>query len=263
MEQNNQNKTVDSSESSYIDQPQKSVVGKSIQIFLMILIVGLIGFGGYFGYNYWMSYLGKQTDSVASRLLQRPNLVEDESKTESEDDQSRAITPTTQKYYGITENTNAATPVAPAVKGITAPTPTPTPVATPRVTPKPTTRVVEEELDLDDAEFDIDNPDVDEDDDYYRFEYTFDMNREAEKLLEDGFSFKVKHSCEEWLEEDDNYFDGKYTSRDSIRSGLGFTVKLHEDALNDDDLFETSEYRIYDESGDVVFSGSVKTPDCK
>lgn len=254
MEQNNQNQHENANDAKYVDQPQNSAVSKSFQIFLMILIVGLIGFGGYFGYKYWMSYLDKETEAVESRLLQQPNLVEE--NTATDDDQARAITPTTQNYYGITETPNTTTP---AVKGITAPTPTPTP----RVTPKPTRQVVEEELDLDDAEFDIDNPEVDENDDYYRFEYTFEMNREAEKLLEDGFSFKVRHSCEEWLEEDDNYFDGKYTSRDSIRSGLGFTVKLHEDSLDDDDLFETSEYRIYDDSGDVVFTGSVKTPDCK
>lgn len=228
-----------------------SPIKGSLWIFLSILIVGLVGFGLYFLYNY-VDSMNQELDEIATELQEPQVQVDPVTEGDASFGYVPGATPTPSTptdAYGFSNGSQSGSNSTGYTSGTTSTTTTDGITSTSSIS--------------DDAEFDMDVDLVARKSDAYFFDYTFLMNDAAISDLSDGFSFKVEHNCEEWLEENDDYFDGSYDSNDTIGTGLGFVVKLPEEALDDDDLYEDSTYVIKDAYGDVVFSGDVKVPDCR
>jgi len=261
---------------------KSSPIKSSLWIFVSILVVGLVGLGLYYLYGY-VEEMNQELDQIATEL-NAPDVEDTASSSTNSSDPlvdatsgfgyTPGVTPTpaqssTSSSNGFASDSQSTT----GNYGYTPGTETSDSSYDDWVYDDSSSDYsydYDDDYDYDsssdvpsDATFSIDVEIASRQSDVYYFDFNFMMNSAAQSVLSNGFSFKVEHECEEWLEDPDYYFDGSYDSDDTIGTGLGFIVKLPEEAVDEDDLYENSTYVIKDAYGDVVFSGEVVVPDCR
>ncbi len=168
----------------------------------------------------------------------------------------------------VVQNSNIPTTTStpsPTLVPTTVATPTPTPLP-PK--PNPTKQVVNEKNE--NGKFFIENPEVDNKlvEGKTHFDYRFNFDHTARKILEKGFTHKINANiCKDWIDVKD-WFEYTWKAgslgREEYDESVGIGVNINDDAFDKNEPYTTkSTYSIYDRNGKQLFSGYVQVPNCK
>lgn len=94
---------------------------------------------------------------------------------------------------------------------------------------------------------------------YSNYKYVFYPDDIAKKALEKGFTSKIYHNCDSWLDE-----DPMYKEWDAGKMGyLGINFDLDNDSIYKDVSEKTSVYEIRGSDGNILFQGYIPVPNCR
>lgn len=125
-----------------------------------------------------------------------------------------------------------------------------------------------EDEDNDNGTFSIPAPEIDTDlvDGKVHFDYDFDYDSTARKIIEKGMTHKIyAPQCKKSLGESE-YEDLFMSTWDAgVMENVGLGVNIDEDDLPSDksDMLVDASYEILDKDGDVIFTGFTKAPNCE
>lgn len=103
-------------------------------------------------------------------------------------------------------------------------------------------------------------PEIDEEDDYTQYTYTFEFNDDAQIRYRDGFKYSFdEESCndDDYFTSDSYDFSGKI---DNVDEYVEIKVRIDNDYLDEKDDFDDSEYKLEGEK--YVVRGDIKVPHC-
>lgn len=106
-------------------------------------------------------------------------------------------------------------------------------------------------------------PEIEEEDDYFEYTYTFGFNDDAQDRYEDGFDYSIDgETCDDDRHfTSNNYdFEGTIDSSD-IEDEVEIVVRIEKDYINDEDDFDESDYKLDGEH--YVVRGDIRVPHCE
>ncbi len=106
-------------------------------------------------------------------------------------------------------------------------------------------------------------PEVNEEDDYFEYVYTFEFNNDAQDRYEDGFTYSIDgQSCDDsdFFTSDKYDFKGKIEA-DDIDDEVTIKVRIKDEYIDDSNDFEDSSYKF--DGKNYTVKGDINVPQCE